>query len=441
MIKNQSVRFELIRWSIYLILILTYIFVYFHRMAPAVVSDDLTAAFGTSGASLGTLAAIYFFVYAAMQLPSGVLSDTLGTRTAIISGNLLAGVGSIIFGLASTFTMACLGRFIVGMGVSVVFVSIMKNNSIWFSDRMFGLMSGLTLLIGNLGSIMAAAPLAALLTVCSWRITFIGIGLVSIGLAALGFFFVRNRPEDFGFASLREMEGKKPMAKRDQHWSKDLFAVLKTIDIWPGFWVQLGITGGIYAFMGLWGVPYLQTTFDLSREQAALYMTDMLLSFALGSLFFGWFSDRLGKRKPVLLGGILLYLATWLVLIFIPWSPGPFGFFLFGLLGFSGSVFVLTFACAKETINPSLAGMSVGIVNMGAFLGTTIMQPLFGWILDLGWDGTMASDVRVYSADDYHNALFALLTYTVIGLIAATRVRETYCRNSVPETSPDGNSV
>ncbi len=436
MIKNKSTRFELIRWSIFLILILTYIFVYFHRMAPAVVSNDLTAAFGTSGATLGTLAAIYFFVYAAMQVPSGVLSDTLGTRTAIIAGNLLAGMGSILFGLADTFAIACLGRFIVGVGVSVVFVSIMKNNSIWFSDSIFGFMSGLTLLIGNLGSIMAAAPLAALLTVCSWRVTFIGIGLVSIGLAVLGFFFVRNRPEDFGLSSLQEMEGKQPTTKRKQHWTKDLTAVVKTIHIWPGFWAQLGITGGIYAFMGLWGVPYLQNTFDLSREQSALYMTVMLLAFALGSLFFGWFSDRLGRRKPVLIGGVLLYIAALLVIIFIPWTPGPVGFFLFGILGFFGSVFVVTFACAKETIDPNLAGMSVSIVNTGAFIGTSIIQPLFGWVLDLGWDGTMAGEVRRYSAADYHKALFVLLVFAVIGLLGALRVRETYCTNRVPEISP-----
>jgi hypothetical protein len=80
-------------------------------------------------------------------------------------------------------------------------------------------------------------------------------------------------------------------------------------------------------------------------------------------------------------------------------------------------------------INPALAGMSVSIVNTGAFLGTTIMQPLFGWILDFTWSGTMAGDVRVYSAADYHNALFAMLVFAVIGLLGAFRVKETYCKN------------
>ena len=167
----------------------------------------------------------------------------------------------------------------------------MKNNSIWFSERMFGFMSGLTLLVGNLGSVMAAAPLAAVLNVYSWRSVFVGIGMVSIGLAVLGFLFVRNRPEDFGLASVQEMEGKKNMATRSQHWTKDLAGVVRMIRIWPGFWVQLGVIGGSYAFMGLWGVPYLRDTFGLSRAQSAVYMTDMLLAFAIRRPVF-WLAFR-----------------------------------------------------------------------------------------------------------------------------------------------------
>ena len=142
----HPLKFEMTRWSIFSILIATYILVYFHLMAPGVVAGDLMAAFGNSGTALGSLAAIYFFVYAGMQLPSGVLADTLGTRTAVVSGNLAAGAGALLFGLAPSFSMACAGHFMVGLGVSVVFVSIMKNNAMWFSERQFGFMSGITLL-------------------------------------------------------------------------------------------------------------------------------------------------------------------------------------------------------------------------------------------------------------------------------------------------------
>lgn len=116
------------------------------------------ADFGISGARLGSLAAVYFAVYAVMQIPSGVIADTLGTRTSIIFGNLVAGTGSILFGLAPGFEIALAGRFLVGLGVSVVFIAIMKNNAVWFHEKVFGIMSGLTLFFGNLGGVLAAGP-------------------------------------------------------------------------------------------------------------------------------------------------------------------------------------------------------------------------------------------------------------------------------------------
>src|SRR3990170_1792998 len=122
-------RFRRVRLLIYCVLAVSYMLVFFHRIAPAVVAADLMRAFDTSGAALGSLAAIYFYVYAAMQIPAGVLADTLGVRRAGSAGALLAGVGSIMFALAQDFSVATGGRFLVGLGVSVVFVAFMRVNA------------------------------------------------------------------------------------------------------------------------------------------------------------------------------------------------------------------------------------------------------------------------------------------------------------------------
>ena len=191
---DRALSFAIAKWSIFAILILSYILVYFHRMAPGVVSEYLMSAFHATGTRLGTLSAIYFFVYACMQIPSGVLADTLGTRVSVVAGNTIAGVGSIVFGMANSFETACVGRFFVGLGVSVVFVNIMKSNSLWFHERVFGLLSGLTLLIGNLGSVLAAGPFASLLLIFSWRTVFVGIGIFSLILAAASLLLVERPP-------------------------------------------------------------------------------------------------------------------------------------------------------------------------------------------------------------------------------------------------------
>ncbi len=439
MIEYSSRRFEFMRWLIFIVFMLSYILVYFHRMSPGIISHELMAAFDADGVSLGSLAAIYFGVYAVMQIPSGVLADTLGPRAAIVLGNTLSGAGSILFGLAPSFSVAVSARFLVGLGVSVVFVSIMKNNATWFSERRYGFMSGLTLFVGNMGSILAAGPLAAILEIFLWRTVFVSLGVVSLCLAGAGILFVRNRPEDLGFPSVREMEGKSQVAKTKQHWIRDLLGVMAVPRLWAGFWVQFGMIGGLYAFMGLWAIPYLRDMYSFDRPWAARYLTLMLAAFALGSLFLGWLSDRMGRRKPILVCGTVVYLFVWVAMVAFPWAGVTVVHVYFFLLGFSGSALVLTFACAKEIINPHLSGMAVSVVNTGAFLGTSLMQPLFGFVLDMGWDGTMINNARIYGPPDYRNALFMMLFFGIIGVMGALCIQETHCMNIADGRVPVSN--
>src|SRR5690606_21564059 len=110
---------------------------------------------------------------------------TLGSRFAVTLGNIVAGAGSVLFGLAESFGTASSGRFLVGLGVSVVFVGLMKSNSVWFSERRYGTISGLTLLLGNVGAIAATGPLALLLVHVDWRALFVALGALAMGLGLL----------------------------------------------------------------------------------------------------------------------------------------------------------------------------------------------------------------------------------------------------------------
>ncbi len=421
--------FNALRWRVYFILVISYMLVFFHRIAPAAVASDLMQAFQTSGAALGSLAAMYYYIYTAMQIPSGILADTLGPRISVTMGSLVAGVGSIIFGLADDFAMASVGRFLVGLGVSVVFVGLMRSNAVWFSDRNYGRISGLTLLLGNLGSIMATAPLAWALGYFSWREIFVGIGAGSLLMALLTWLAVRNEPREAGFPSVREMEGLPPHQKSHPHWLGALKAVYGNLAAWPGFWVNLGVTGNMFSFVGLWGVPLLQDVHGLSKTDASLYTTASLVSFAVGCMLMGWLSDHLGLRRPVILAAGLTSATAWLCLLFVDWGPGLSGFALYGLLGLGASGFVLTYAAAKEVCAPASAGMAIALVNTGLFLGAAIMQPAFGWMLDLTWDGALVDGLRQYDGSDYRNGLWLSFGFSVLAVLAALRVRETHCRN------------
>ena len=422
-------RFERLRWTIYGVLVAAYMLAFFHRFAPAMVSAELAQAFGITAAALGSLAAMYFYIYTAMQIPAGVLADTLGSRFAVTLGNIVAGAGSVVFGMAETFATASIGRFLVGLGVSVVFVGLMKSNTVWFSERRYGTVSGLTLLLGNVGAIAATGPLALMLMHVDWRTLFVVLGIFAIGLGLVSWWLVRDKPEDLGFPSVREMEGQAAHAPRTRHWVHDLRAVLANRRLWPGFVYDFGMTGSLFGMLGLWAVPLLRDVHGLSRGEASVYTTLATAAFALGCLAAGSLSDRLHRRRPVLRAGALFYLLACLALLFLPWAPGAGALGLFALLGLSAGSFVVAYAHAKEVTAPALSGMAIALVNTGLFLGTALFQPLFGGAMDFGWDGRLLDGVPIYAAADYRRGLWLLAGFAAMAALASRFLVETNCRN------------
>lgn len=427
-VNPQQSRLVRLRWTAFVLVVLAYMLSFFQRMAPAALAGELQQAFSASAVALGGLAASYFYVYAALQIPTGVMVDTFGVRKLVAVGGLIAGIGSMVFATADTLTTAIAGRALVGLGVSAMFVAMMKLNAAWFYERHFGTVAGFTVLLGNLGAVLSAAPLAWLLDYTSWRTVFVWVGIVSVVLGVLSWFFVRNHPGEAGLPSMRELEGEAPHAPHAGRWHEGLREVLRNRDTWPGFWPALGIGGTLLTFAGLWGVPFLQTAYGMTRGTAALHTALLLAGFALGSFLTGVISDRLGRRRPVMLAGISVYLICWLPLLFVVALPLAASLALFVLMGLSGAGFTLCWAMARELNRPAFAGLSINAVNTGVFLGVAVFQPLVGGVMDLGWDGTLAAGARVYTPANYQAGVGVLFGFAVLGALGALKLRETYCR-------------
>ena len=132
-----------------------YVLSFFHRFAPAGIAQDLAVSFQTTAASLGVLAATYFYVYTVMQVPTGILVDTLGPRRILLLGAIVACAGSILFGLAPSMQVALVGRTLVGLGVSVTFIAMLKIIAVWFDEKHFATLTSMQMPVSNLGSVLA----------------------------------------------------------------------------------------------------------------------------------------------------------------------------------------------------------------------------------------------------------------------------------------------
>ncbi len=399
--------------------IAAYLLSFFHRVAPAAISGDLQATFAIGGAQLGTLAATYFYVYTVMQIPTGVLADTLGPRRILWWGGLIAGAGSLLFGLAPSFELAFVGRTLVGLGVSVTFIAMLKLLALGFDERRFATLTGLCMLIGNLGSILAGAPLAWATQAAGWRQVFVVVGILSFALA---------------FAS-RAWVLETPAGKVDRGaWLSGLMSVLKNRATWPGFFANTGLSGAFFTFAGLWAVPYLTQMQGMTRNVASSHVSVYFIGFALGSALWGRVSDSLGKRKPVALAVSGVHVLGWCVWLWATWRDGgplPLAatYALCGLMGLVTAGFTLSWASAKEVNPPQLSGMATSVVNVGIFLGPAILQPVVGWLMERTWDGRIEAGVRIYSAGDWRNGMLLIVLAAAAGWVATLFVKETGCRN------------
>ena len=422
---HQTSQLVRLRWTAFIVVGLAYVLSFFHRFAPAAISGDLQQTFHASGAELGGLAATYFYVYMIMQIPTGVLVDTLGPRRVVAIGGLIAGIGSMMFGMADSLAAASVGRVLVGLGVSVTFISLLKLNASWFHDRHFATMTGATILVGNVGSLLAAAPLAWALGFVSWRTVFVAVGALSLLLAALDWWLVRNNPSDTGLPSMRELDGKEAHPLHTGHWYEGLLIVLRNRATWPGLWVNMGIAGSLFAFAGLWAVPFLRDVYGMDRAAATDHTTLLLAGFAIGAFFIGTLSDRMGKRKPLMIAGALIYSLCWLPLLFGMNLASGLSYALFLLMGLCAPSFTLSWSCAKEVNPHALSGMATSVVNIGAFLGTAIMQPLVGWAIDRAH---LDAGIAPLALSDYQYGVAILMGFSLLGLVATFFIRETNCR-------------
>jgi sugar phosphate permease len=425
----MSARLRRWRWVVYSIPACIYFVSYIHRIAPAVVAADLMRAFAITASTLGTLAAIYPYMFAAMALVAGALVDTLGPRRTLTSGCVTMAIGAVMFGVAPVFPVAFIGRLLVGVGGSVILVAWLSLLAEWFPPAAFATASGATQGIGNFGALVASMPLALTVEALGWRETFVLIGVVTGGLAVVAALLIRDTPEAVGLPRINA-GGARTTASLEELW-RGVVAVTANRRTWPPVLATTGIYATKIAFLGLWGVPYLTQVYGFDRVQAANRVSLIAIGLIVGAPLIGWLSDRWLRRRRLPFGGFaLVYAACWIPFAIPHLAPpaallGPLLF----LMGLSASGLVLVWACVREVNDPARIGMAMGFVNMPIFLGLAVLQWGLGVILDVGWTGALSGGVRVYPASAYATAFAVCLVFAIGALVAAALVTETHCRN------------
>jgi sugar phosphate permease len=415
------------RWLIFGLLGLAYLFVYFHRFSLSVVAVDLDKAFRPSASLMGVLGSVYFYCYAIMQFPAGLISDSLGPRKGVTWFLGFASIGSIVFGMAPNIRIAIIGRLLVGFGVSLVFIATMKILSQWFRTTEFAFMAAVLNAVGGVGMLVSTAPLAFMAAHLGWRISFAFIGAITFAIAVLVWIVVKDRPEVMGWPSIARIENRVETSSGNTRSIPLLEGARRVVMeryFWPvaiWFFFDCGV---FFGFGALWSGPYLMHAYGMSQKGAGLVLTMIAVGMIVGSPLISLLSDRyLRSRRKLLMISSAGLVADILVLNLMPAGlPRVFLFVIFLILSLCSSAIVfVAFATTKELFPIEIAGTSVGTLNLFPFLGGAVFQPLLGWVLDAYPRAGGAG----YPLQAYKAMLRVLLLASIISLICTFFMKET----------------
>ncbi|MFF3001466.1 nitrate/nitrite transporter [Kitasatospora sp. NPDC057940] len=402
-------------WLAWSIGVSVYILAVIHRTSLGVAGLDAADRFGIGASALSTFSILQVLVYAAMQIPVGLLVDRIGPRRVLLLGVVLLSFGQLAFAFSSSFAPALASRAVLGCGDAMTFISVLRLAARWFPAARNPFVAQLTGLAGMGGNLITTVVLAQALHREGWTPTFTAIALLGVAVFALVALFLKEAPA----AAVRPVEH--PPAPRPKV-GRQVRACWREPGTRLGLWVHFTTQFPGNAFGLLWGLPYLVEAQGLSRAEAGGMLTLLVLSnMAFGFLFGRVLSVSARARMPIVLTVITATALGWALVLAWPGGHPPIWLLsaIIVVMGSNGpaSLVGLDYARARNPVER--LGTASGIVNMGGFIGTMITLFGIGVILD----GLSPAGTDSYSADAFRWAFCWQYVPLAVGTMMILRLR------------------
>lgn len=400
-------------WFAWGIGVSVYVLAVIHRTSLGVAGLDAAQRFGVGASALSTLSILQVLVYAAMQIPVGLLVDRFGPRRVLLLGVLLLSAGQLAFAFSSSFGPALASRAVLGCGDAMTFISVLRIAARWFPAAKNPMIAQLTGLAGMGGNLVTTVVLAQVLHTEGWTATFTATALLGVGVFALVALLLREAP---GPAAEPAVGTSRPsVLTQIRHSWREPGTRL-------GLWVHFTTQFPGNAFGLLWGLPYLVQGQGMSRAEAGGMLTLLVFSNMLFALLFGKLLERSPRaRMPIVLTVIAATGLCWALALAWPGGHPPLWLLLVLLvvMGSNGSASLVGLDYARSYNPTERLGTASGIANMGGFIATMITLFGIGVLLDAVSSGGGAS----YSADAYRVAFCWMYVPMAVGTAMILRLR------------------
>ena len=335
------------------------------RYVNAVISRDLAADFALSPSDLGLLTSAYFLVFAAFQIPLGVLLDRYGPRRVLATLLVFAAAGGLVFGLAQGVTTLALGRALLGLGVSGCLMGSIKAFTLWFPLSRLATLNGWILAVGALGAMAATAPVEALAGAAGWRAVFYVLAACCAAVAALIFFVVPERA----------------LPGAGETWSRqfsEIGEILSSVFFWRVALPLIVVHGAYQALQGLWLAPWLADIGGQPRPEVARTLLAGSLAYGVGSVIFGTLADRMAARLTAFKAGMAIAVGAFFALA-AGVREGALAIVM--LYGFGACAAALPYTILSRHFARGLTGRVITASNIFMFIASFAFQWGIGVVL------------------------------------------------------------
>ncbi len=384
----------------------------------ASIADNIMHDFHIQADKMTYLSSIYYLSNVIFLFAAGMLLDRFSTKKTMLVAMLFCVLSTFLLAYAHSYYLALLCRFITGIGSAFCFLGPIRIASRWFPPKRMALVTGAVVTMAMSGGMLAQYPLTKLVLQVGWRDSLMMVGWLGVAMLIMMAIWIKDKPghaiehvrKKISFLTVAKMAYFNPQTLRAA-----LYASLMNM--------------AVAVFGAMMGSLYLMQRLGVTKEDAAMVNSMLFLGAIIGGPLIGWVSDKMGLRVLPMKVGALVSLLIFLVILYFPVSFGVMAL-LFFLLGFFTAAQVISYALVAESSSPTMTAMAVSIVSILTQGGYIVYQNLFSSVLVWHGEMHMTDGVPVYSLANYQTAAMILPLGLIVALVAISKLKETYCRQS-----------